>query len=256
MKSIKKRPGAAAVATTAAYLVLLCSACGHSAKTTPTQNTSQARRSPSSTAPSSTVPVNAALDPPAVTASSSALHKFSKARAQAALDLATKLAYYSVADPKLLLVHSAHDDIRDYADVTRYMTPQAIRYLDGYIRDQARNIKDASAVSGLALTLLNSTYRQPRQTSAAQQTQFTNPLTPRAFTEHVDPTVTLNADHTQMVVTGSCQVTLAGTHDGNSVYVTLTRPRFRYYIAATPSSAYVVGLNGWQSRYTINLTKR
>ena len=83
------------------------------------------------------MPVVGPGTPPSLAMSSPALRKYPSRLVQSGLDLAEHLAYYSVADPSLLATESRHTSISDYAHITRYLTPQEIRYL-AWLADTAK----------------------------------------------------------------------------------------------------------------------
>lgn len=249
-------PGRVLLAALALASVALAAACSSSSNTT-----QQASAPPPATAPpGSTAPISATSSPlsttksgltaPALDAASPALAKYDRATLTAALNLSTHLAYVSVADPALLGKTTAHASIADYAAVTRYLTPQGVRYLTGYIKDQDRNGQHEILAGELALA---STPVAKGAGSAAQKTigtRFSAPFSPFNYRAVISPTVRLGDDGISMLVTGSCSVQIPGTQNGKKVLVTLARKSFTYSVQPSPSKAYPVGVSGWVSYST------
>lgn len=247
--------GRAPLAVVAALIVTLTAACGSSngpghAATTARLRTSVTPRtgSPSSPKPATGMPT---LTAPAADAASPALTKYGAVKVTAALDLAAHLAYFSVADPALLGKTALHTSIGDYADITRYLTPQGIAYLASYVKDQNRNGKHEIIAGELALASVHLAAtglgKQARSTSG---TRFDVPFSPRNYRVTINPTVGLNQDGAAMVVSGRCSVQIPGTRNGKPVLVTLTRRYFTYYVQPRASATYPVGVFGWVSSST------
>lgn len=212
--------------------------------TTASSSTPAPTRSPAATAPRLTAPAAAATSP--------ALAKYGKTKVTQALDLAAHLAYYSVADPKLLGRTAPHTTLADYSNITRYLTPQGISYLHGYIRNQDSSAKDGVIAAELALALRPLPRGSNNASKATDHTTFDTPFRPRNYRAAISPTVRIGQNGVTMIVNGSCSVQVPGTHNGKAVLVTLTRTYFTYYIQPQASQAYPeVGVYGWASHSTL-----
>lgn len=248
----------------AAACLLLTAGCsashpsGH-ANTTTTTAATQANSSTSSapTSPTTSPSSRPDLTAPSPAANSPALRRYKRTDVEAALNLAAHLAYYGVADPKLLGTQSPHAAITDYADITRYLSPRGVQYLRSYITDQTTNAQHEAAASTLALANLTKLPGHGTALTAGQNgLRLDKPFHVADYTATINPRVTLNGDGSAMVVTGTCSARILGHRGATPVYVTFTRTRFTYNIVAAPSQTYPVGVEGWNSTNSVHVNPR
>ena len=246
--------GRAPLAAITCLIVALTSACSASSHTTQSPTATPAHSTPTPTTSSSSSPIpignTTAVTAPAPNATSPALDKYSHRTVSAALDLAAHLAYNSVSDPILLGSTANHTSISDYADITKYLTPQGIAYLKSYVEDQNHNGKHQIIAGELAFANVPLAAGVGKQASATSGTRFDTPFAPRNYQATINPTVGLSQDGASMAVTGRCSVQIPGTRAGKHFLITLTRKSFTYYVQAKASATAPVGVYGWISNST------
>lgn len=239
-------------ASCAAFIAFATLAACSSSSSSGRNSTSGSRTSAVSAAtPSGSSPATRAttvdLGIPNPDPDSPAIVKFGRADVVAALKIAGQLAHASITDQTLLTV-GPHQNIADYAAVTRYLDQPAIRALIRYIGDQTHNEKDLGIASGLATAAVkvrNLHGGDGRHDVGATSLTFPD-FAPYGYRAHIDPTVNVTGRY--MVVTGTCSVRIPAVYNGKRKTALISHAPFRYSFTTAGSQAGPVGVDAWDAK--------
>jgi hypothetical protein len=183
-------------------LVTACGGSSPGAVTAPAEQTpslaTESAPSTAATAPQSLLPVEPAPDSPALKA-------FDKQTVGQAMRLARDVTYIGMTDTTLL-TPKATQPIADYASITGYMTPEALRIFEGsFAASQGGGNKEAEdSVTALAFT---------GSTAADRTFRSDVPITLKRTRFSMDPLIDVDAsqpDRPRIVVTGTIETGYVG----------------------------------------------